>query len=151
MTEISNYFNIKRIMTSMAHPQSNGSVERAHARLAEYIRASDKEMAEDTEWEAKLKLASYCYNNTVHSSTGFTPYNLMFGRLPRLITSVGKQAELIPGTYLNKFNSNLEVIWNKAKENIEKKKLEAIDRNNKVVKQRKVEEYIGGSPTERMM
>ena len=32
MTSVANYFNIKRITTSIAHPQSNASVERAHAR-----------------------------------------------------------------------------------------------------------------------
>lgn len=56
MTEIDNYFNIKRITTSVAHPQSIGSVERAHARLVEFIRATiqNSKIAEngvlDTSW-----------------------------------------------------------------------------------------------------
>lgn len=88
MTAISSYFNIKRITTSIAHPQSNGSVERAHARLAEFIRATESEIEKDVQWSAKLQLASFCYNSTVHSSTGYSPYYLLFGRHPRIITGI---------------------------------------------------------------
>lgn len=144
MTEIANYFNIKRITTSIAHPQSNGSVERAHARLAEFIRATEKEVEEDVSWESKLKMASYCYNTTVHSTTGFTPYYLMFGRHPRLITSIGQPLNLIPDTYLEKFNSNIKMIWDAARSNIERKKLKAIETQNKTVKARKVEVFEVG-------
>lgn len=119
-------------------------MERAHARLAEFIRATDKEMSEDTNWEAKSKLASYCYNTTVHSSTGYTPYYLMFGRKPRLITAIGQPVDLIPDTYLETFNANIKLIWETARSNTENKKLKAIERQNNAIKNRKVEEFKVG-------
>lgn len=144
MTQISAYFNIKRITTSIAHPQSNGSVERAHARLAEFIRATEKEIEEEISWESKLKLASFCYNNTVHATTGYTPYYLMFGRRPRLISGVAHNINLIPDTYLENFHQNLQCVWDKARDNIEKKRIEAKDRDDRKVVRRSIEEFKVG-------
>lgn len=145
MTAISTYFNIKRITTSVAHPQSNGSVERAHGRLAEFIRATDKEIAEDVSWESRLRLASFCYNNTVHATTGYTPYFLMFGRKPRLISGVALTSDdLLADSYLSRFNSNLKSVWERARKNIDDKKLEAINRENKKILRRKVEDFKVG-------
>lgn len=39
MTSISNYFNIKRITTSIAHPQSNGSCDVGDSKVQKYLGA----------------------------------------------------------------------------------------------------------------
>lgn len=144
MTGIANYFNIKRITTSVAHPQSNGSVERAHARLAEFIRSTHSELENDKEWSSRLKLASYCYNNTVHSTTGYSPYYLMFGRHPRMITAL-EEEDILTDTYLHNFNRNLKTVWTKAKNNMDKRKEEEIKRREERVKRRaKVIEFKVG-------
>lgn len=81
MKELSEIFGFKNITTSVAYPQSNGSVERAHARLTEYIRTVSREGSDSSKnWDEYMKYASFCYNTTQHSSTGFTPYELVFGR-----------------------------------------------------------------------
>ncbi|CAF0815266.1 unnamed protein product [Brachionus calyciflorus] len=36
------------------------------------------------DWDKLLNKVAYAYNVTVHSSTGYTPYELMFGRKPKL-------------------------------------------------------------------
>lgn len=77
MTQLARYLGISRVTTSIAHPQSNGAVERCHARLGEIIRATDSELEIDTEWATKLKMASYCFNTTVHQATGYSPHHLM--------------------------------------------------------------------------
>lgn len=129
MTNVANYFNIKRITTSIAHPQSNGGVERAHSRLAEFIRATDCELEQGIEWELRMKMASHCNNTTVHSTTRYTPFYLMFGRHPRLITAVGEEVDILKDTYLESFHSNLKEVWTKAKENIEARKVKEIARD----------------------
>lgn len=144
MTFVANYFNISRITTAIAHPQSNASVERAHGRLAEFIRATDKELEESLDWESKLRLASFCYNNTVHATTGFSPYYIMFGRHPRPITSHGRMLDTLPDSYLSNFRDTMNSIWERARNNIITSKELSIERENKKVIRRKVEDFKVG-------
>lgn len=72
--ELTNLFSINKIFTTPYHPQSN-IVERAHRTLNAYLRAyTDKN--KDT-WDSLLKYATFAYNNAVHSTTGFTPHELL--------------------------------------------------------------------------
>lgn len=141
MTDVASFFNIKRITTSIAHPQSNGGVERAHARLAEFIRATDSEIEESLDWESRLRTASHCYNTTVHSTTGYTPFYLMFGRHPRLITAIGNEVELMKDTYLEAFQKNLKEIWIRARQNIENMKIKEVNRDKQKTNKRTIIDY----------
>lgn len=42
MKEIARYFGVKQIRRSIGHPRANGSVEKAHLRLAEFMRATER-------------------------------------------------------------------------------------------------------------
>ena len=54
-------------------------VERFNHSLLQLLRAYvDKE----NEWEKYLPLVLYAYRSAIHSSTGFSPFQLMFGRTP---------------------------------------------------------------------
>ena len=35
------------------------------------------------DWDNWVSLAVYAYNTSSHSSTGFSPYEMVFGRMPR--------------------------------------------------------------------
>lgn len=76
---------IKKINTSAYHPQAN-LVERANRELKTYLRqfiGGNQQI-----WDQLLPYFSFQYNTTVNSSTGYTPYELMFGRKARLPTSI---------------------------------------------------------------
>ena len=47
-------------------------------------------------WKDHLAMLAFTYNSTVHKTTGFSPYFLMFGREPRLLIDMifGKQNEV---------------------------------------------------------
>lgn len=74
--EINNLFKIRKIFTTPYHPQGN-IVERSHRTLNSYLRAFT-EKNRDT-WHFILKYATFAYNNSVHSTTGFTPHELAHG------------------------------------------------------------------------
>ena len=73
---------VQKSRTTAYHPQGNGQSERFNSTLINLIRtlpAKEKKV-----WPMYLKQLSMCYNSTTHSSTGFSPYFLFFGRSPIL-------------------------------------------------------------------
>uniref|UniRef100_A0A2S2NY96 RNA-directed DNA polymerase n=1 Tax=Schizaphis graminum TaxID=13262 RepID=A0A2S2NY96_SCHGA len=68
---------IKKINTTAYHPQSNGALERSHRMLVEYFRHYVDENAKN--WDDFIPYAMFTYNSTIHSSTKYQPYELVFG------------------------------------------------------------------------
>jgi hypothetical protein len=68
-------------MSTAHHPQTDGQTERANRTLEEMVRAFVD--AEHSNWDELLSAAEFAYNNSVHASTGFTPFYLNSGRHPR--------------------------------------------------------------------
>ena len=74
-------FGIAKSRTTAYHPQGDGMVERLNRSLLQLLRLYvDKEPAD---WERYLPLVLYAYRTAVHSSTGVSPFQLMFGRQPK--------------------------------------------------------------------
>ena len=85
--KICKMFKIKKIQTSLYHPQSNGALERSHRVLGDYLR--NYASKDPTNWDIWVDYAVLCYNTTPHSATNYTPYELLFGfpaRIPSAIT-----------------------------------------------------------------
>lgn len=68
-------------LTTPRHPQSNGIDERVNGTMARILQKYVDRFQEN--WDEQLKYAIYVYNTTVHESTGFSPYQILFGREPR--------------------------------------------------------------------
>lgn len=77
MRNVARKFKIKQCRTTAYRPQSNGSVERSHQVLWDYL----KQFVEKNDWDEYLDLASFSYNTSVHEGTQFTPYELVFGKV----------------------------------------------------------------------
>ena len=94
MSRIAKRFRIKKIRTTAFHPQSNGSLERSHHALGEYLKQyTDR----DNEWDVWLDLAMLNYNTCVQESTKHTPYEVVFGRLARLPSNEPlREADMLP-------------------------------------------------------
>lgn len=84
MRNIAKKFKIKHFKTTAYRPQSNGSIERSHHVLWEYLKQC---VNKDNEWDRYLKLASFSYNTSVHEGTRYTPHELVFGRMARTPSS----------------------------------------------------------------
>ena len=80
--EVCKLLKIKKIQTSAYRPQSNGSCERSHRTLTEYLRSFVAKSQDD--WDSWIKYAVFVYNTTPNTSTKFTPFELVFGRKPEI-------------------------------------------------------------------
>ena len=76
----------KKIRTTAYHPQTNGQCEKFNSTLLRMIRTL--EPSEKPKWPKHLAALCHAYNCTKNSATGFCPYELLFGRKPRLPVDV---------------------------------------------------------------
>ena len=67
ISNFENLFKIKHIKTSTFHPQSNGSLERAHGVVKDLIKTAMEENHND--WDENLKLITMGYNTSVREGT----------------------------------------------------------------------------------
>ena len=84
MRNIARKFRIKQYQTTAYRPQSNGSIERSHQVLWEYLKQF---VDKNNEWDKELNLASFSYNTSVHEGTQYTPHELVFGKIARAPSS----------------------------------------------------------------
>ena len=63
------------------HPQTNGQTERINMEIEQYLRVFVN--YRQTDWPEWLPLATFSYNDKIHSSTGFSPFFLNKGEHPR--------------------------------------------------------------------
>ncbi len=69
---------IDRIVTAPYHPQSNGSVERKNQSIMQSLRAHATHDPDN--WDRYLDVVLLAYRSKIHATTGYTPYQLLFGR-----------------------------------------------------------------------
>lgn len=67
---------------SSQHPESNGQIERFHSTLIEHIRLmKNQDQYNGDPIEIKVMYALIAYNNTIHTATKLTPFEIISGHL----------------------------------------------------------------------
>ena len=56
----------------------------------------------EADWELNLPLALFAYRKAVHSSTGISPFEMMFGRVSKLDSSLS-ELSFDPSSYQAQF------------------------------------------------
>ncbi|KAL5484446.1 hypothetical protein EMCRGX_G020951 [Ephydatia muelleri] len=72
-------FGVEKLCTTAYHPEGDGMVERFDCSPLQLLRTY---VEKEEEWESHLPFALYAYRTAVHSSTGVSPFMLMYGREP---------------------------------------------------------------------
>ena len=78
LRQILETFGVSKSRTTAYHPQCDGMVERFNRSLLQLLRTY---VDSQEDWERYLPLVLYAYRTATHSSTGVSPFTLMFGRL----------------------------------------------------------------------
>ncbi|KAL5471624.1 hypothetical protein EMCRGX_G029761 [Ephydatia muelleri] len=79
--EVCKLLHIKKSRTTPYHPQCNGMGERFNRTLLDMLATT---VNNQSDWDQCIRKLCMTYNSSVHSSTGYTPFYLMFGRQARL-------------------------------------------------------------------
>lgn len=140
MRTVAKKFKITQCKTTAFHPQSNGSIERSHHVLIEYL----KHYIENNNWDEWLPLATFSYNTSVHEGTRHTPHELVFGKRARLPSSSPLESDTQDPTYIDylfELQKKLATLQENAHTNLE----EAKDRTKKYYDRRmRAHEYKAG-------
>ena len=93
--------NISHCFTAVDHPSSHGIVERLNQTLVNRMRCKGYEKGANASW---TRIACDCaseYNRTIHSSTGFAPEYLAFG----------KKEEISPLPHVSSYDHDLRTAF----------------------------------------
>ena len=77
ISKLCNEHGIEHRVTANYNPRCNGQVERLNQTLINIIRKLCENHT--SEWDLWLEYVVFCYNTRVHSSTKYSPYELVFG------------------------------------------------------------------------
>lgn len=91
MEQVCKLLNIEKLSSTAYHHQSIGALENAHKTLGAFLRIQCDNYT-DT-WSYWLPFWCFSFNNTVHSETNYTPYELVFGKLCQIPDSISDSVD----------------------------------------------------------
>ena len=118
---------IRASNTTPYHPMGDGQVERMNRTLINMLKAIPEN--EKKNWKDHLSKLLFAYNSTVHKSTSFSPFFLMFGResrlpidgiFPNCLDDVIKETGSY-GEFVNQWKRRMDEAFQIANNNIRKK------------------------------
>ena len=120
MREVCRLLQIKKTRTTPYHPQSDGLVERFNRTLINMLAATVHD--HPTQWKSHLKKMCMAYNTSVHPSTGFSPFYLMFGRDAKLPVDIAygcvPEEPLPQHEYTRRLKDTLQKAFDVARRNL---------------------------------
>lgn len=73
---------IQHVLNSSRHPQANGLVERINSVIIPMLQCTTGTV-DETEWDKYVRKIEFDINTSVNKSTGKTPFELLYGYIPR--------------------------------------------------------------------
>ncbi|XP_060126466.1 uncharacterized protein LOC132591526 [Zootoca vivipara] len=125
MEELLTLCGIKHVKTTAYHPQSNGLTEKFNSTLSRMLKTYSINHPND--WDERLQHFLFGYREVPQESTGFSPFELLFGRQPQgpldLMKAAWSGEEQIDSpdvvTYLQELQSDLQELREQAAHNLQ--------------------------------
>ncbi len=118
VAEACKILGIQKTRTTAYHPQSDGMVERFNRTMLDMLATAAANHPFD--WEDHLRPLCLAYNSSVHATTGFTPFYLMFGRQVRMPLDIVYGAPTAESTsqseYAQALRKRLEDAYNRVRD-----------------------------------
>ena len=87
-TETHRLLGIKLMKSTAFHPQTNGASERMIRKVSQVLRAMVR--PDQLDWPKQLPMVEFALNSSVSKSTGFAPFELTYGYIPKAIQTIGE-------------------------------------------------------------
>jgi hypothetical protein len=121
MDSMAKLIGYNHIYSIVYHPQSNGMVERFNATFVPQVaKLQDRE---NNNWDEFLSPVVFAYNTGTHSTTQYSPFELQFGREPRLPSDRPPTNYVFykPNDYYGQLQKSLRIIHQYARVTINSK------------------------------
>ena len=118
MKNIAKLCKITTCNTTAFRPQSNGSIERMHHSLKEWMK---NYVSRVREWDEWCECAAFSYNTSVHEGTKLTPFECVYGKIARVPSARVHLDQNLPETYADyvfRLKTRLFEIQSLARENL---------------------------------
>ena len=115
---------ISQAVSSAYHPESQGALERAHQTLKTILKTYSIQFPGD--WDTSIPFVLFAVRDSVSESTGFSPFELVFGHEVRGPLKLLKEQLLQPKPgepvlqYVTEFKDRLQAACQVARDNLEK-------------------------------
>ncbi|CAF5201405.1 unnamed protein product, partial [Rotaria magnacalcarata] len=118
MSALQHLLGYNHILSTPYHPQTNGVVERFNASMV--VQISKLQQKHHNNWDDYLDAVVFAYNSSKHKTTQYSPFELLFGRPPKLpIDSPPRYYQFDrPSNYFVHLQKILQVYHQQAKLNI---------------------------------
>ena len=90
LTQLYKWLNVTRIKTSVYHPQTDGLVERFNQTLKRMLKKLPD--ADGKDWDRLVPYVMFAIREVPQASTGFSPFELLYGRQPRGLLDLAREA-----------------------------------------------------------
>jgi len=143
ISEMCRMLGIKRSTTSGYHPMGNGQCERLNRTLLDMLGTLSSE--KKAHWKDFVQPLVHAYNCTKCDVTGFSPFELMFGRTPKLPIDhhfglVDETTETSYNEYVENLRKRLDESYRMAKGSMDKAQHRSKGRYDKKVRGNTLEE-----------
>ena len=81
MEQLCKLLQIRKMNTTPYHPQANGLVENFNGTLKKMLKCYAKD--EPEEWDKHIPFVLFAYRESPHESTGYSPFELLYGHKVR--------------------------------------------------------------------